>query len=109
MVQQSLDMRWHGWSLGHMTSGCVESGLVRVVLNLHLFTFRSDEAVAAADSVRCSYFLSRRTVIIGKTKIENKRKWFYSCECDSRIANVCLSVCLYIMRKLSVMPITHLQ
>merc|ERR1719347_191143 len=69
MVQQSLDMRWHGWSLRHVTSGCMESSLIRMVLDLHLFTFRSDKTVAATDSVWCSYLLSGGTVIIGKIEI----------------------------------------
>ena len=68
MVQQSLDMRRHGRSLGHVGASGVEASLVRVVLNTHLFPLGSHEAVAASDGVRGTNLLSGGPVIIGKAR-----------------------------------------
>ena len=83
MIQQSLDMRWHGRCLGHMASSCVESGLVCMILNLHLFAFRSHKTVTAMDSIWCSNLLSGGTIIIGKTKIWNSI--VYKCRKRQRV------------------------
>ena len=72
MIQQSLDVSWHGRSLGNVGPGGVEARLVRVVLNADLLTLGSHEAVAASDGVRSSNLLPGGSVIVGEAV-----KYFY--------------------------------
>merc|ERR1719412_2979251 len=69
VVQQSLDVSWHGRSLGNVGPGGVEARLVRVVLNADLLALGSHEAVAASDGVRGSNLLSGGSVIVGEVKV----------------------------------------
>ena len=66
MIQQSLDVSWHGRGLGHVGPGGVEARLVRVVLDADLFSLGSHEAVAASDGVRSPNLLPGGTVIVGE-------------------------------------------
>ena len=72
VIQQSLDVSWHGRSLGNVGPGGVEARLVRVVLNADLLALGSHEAVAASDGVRSSHLLSGGSVIVGEAV-----KYFY--------------------------------
>ena len=68
MIQQSLDVGWHGGSLGHVGARGVEARLVRVVLDTDLLALGGHEAVAASDGVRGSNLLSGGTVLVGEAE-----------------------------------------
>ena len=72
MIQQSLDVSWHGGRLGHVGPGGVEARLVRVVLDTDLLSLGGHEAVAASDGVRSPHLLSGGTVVVGEAV-----KYFY--------------------------------
>ena len=58
MIQQPLDMGWHGWRLWYMAASGMEPSLISVVLDIDLLTLGCHETVATSDGVWCSHFLS---------------------------------------------------